>query len=504
MLSFPLPYPDELLYSTIARYGIHAGITSPKELLREVFGDTKIIATVDLPGHILLISKLYPFELQIQPLDLLYHHTLFPLYAPFIGEQRRKLLVDQLINAPKNSAHVMTGIAASRVSRPQNLRYCPKCFEEQEECYGERYWKREWQVTGVDSCTTHKTALQETSIGLYSDHRHLFQAATLYEIEDDLPVTATRQSRMIAEGVKELLALKATEVPTFEQWGQYYKALAYELGLNRGHQVLHKLTANKIQAYWGKGWLESLGLGLTHDESCWLKMLFRKHRKAFSYLEHLIVLNALIHPKWNFKEISSKVLHYKTYTVSLQCPLSMASSKDEIKQKRIIWSFQVDLKGVNASRRSGFGGVYAWLYRNDRSWLMAFNKSHKQPRIAEKFRVRWQNRDRSLVKQLIGIRNQSELELQSPRWSKAWFINQSRKRATLEKHLSLLPLCRLFFDLYTESVSEYQIRRITCKIIGLGKNNRALRRWRVLRNSGLSEARLTDLSRQFLKEVIRL
>ncbi|GAA3923758.1 TnsD family Tn7-like transposition protein [Litoribacillus peritrichatus] len=503
MLGFPLPYPDELLYSTIARYGIHAGITSPKELLREVFEDTKIIATVDLPGHILLVSKLYPSELQIRPLDLLYNHTLFPLYAPFVGEQRRKRLVDQLVNAPKNSAHVITGIAASRVSRPQHLRYCPKCFEEQEKFYGERYWKREWQVTGVDSCTIHKTALHETSIGFYSDHRNLFQAAALYETEDDPPVKDTWQSGMLAEGVRELLALKASEVPAIEQWGQYYKALAYELGLNRGHQVLHELIANKIQAYWGKYWLESQELGLTHDESCWLKNLFRKHRKAFSYLEHLVVLKALIRSKRDLKGVLLEAIHYKTFVVS-KPPSSMTVSKDEIKQKRLTWSLHVELKGVNVSRRSGFGGVYAWLYRNDRSWLMAFNKSHKQSRSAKKFRVRWQNRDRCLVKQLIGIRNQSELELQSPRWSKARFMSQSRKRATLEKHLSLLPLCRLFFDLYTESVSEYQIRRITCTIIELGKNNRALRRWRVLRNSGLSEARLTDLARQFLKEVIRL
>ena len=60
MLGLPLPYCDELLYSTIARYGIHSGIVSPKELLQEVFGDTKIIATPDLPGHLKRIADLYP------------------------------------------------------------------------------------------------------------------------------------------------------------------------------------------------------------------------------------------------------------------------------------------------------------------------------------------------------------------------------------------------------------------------------------------------------------
>ena len=96
MLGFPLPYCDELLYSTIARYGIHSGIVSPKELLQEVFGDTKIIATPDLPGHLTRIADLYPEVVGITPGDLLYEHTLFPLYAPFIGEERRRCLTREL------------------------------------------------------------------------------------------------------------------------------------------------------------------------------------------------------------------------------------------------------------------------------------------------------------------------------------------------------------------------------------------------------------------------
>lgn len=41
MLNFPTPYPNELIYSTIARAGIHHAITSPKQLLEEVFAIVK-------------------------------------------------------------------------------------------------------------------------------------------------------------------------------------------------------------------------------------------------------------------------------------------------------------------------------------------------------------------------------------------------------------------------------------------------------------------------------
>ncbi|WP_197457606.1 hypothetical protein [Snodgrassella sp. CFCC 13594] len=46
MLNFPTPYPNELIYSTIARAGIHHAITSPKQLLED---DVQIIDVV--PTH---------------------------------------------------------------------------------------------------------------------------------------------------------------------------------------------------------------------------------------------------------------------------------------------------------------------------------------------------------------------------------------------------------------------------------------------------------------------
>ena len=52
MLNFPTPYPNELIYSTIARAGIHHAITSPKQLLEEVFANRQVIATIDLPSHL--------------------------------------------------------------------------------------------------------------------------------------------------------------------------------------------------------------------------------------------------------------------------------------------------------------------------------------------------------------------------------------------------------------------------------------------------------------------
>ena len=63
MLDFPVPHPDELLYSVVARAGVRKGITSPKQLLDEVFGDRSVIATVDLPNRLHRINSLLPRSL---------------------------------------------------------------------------------------------------------------------------------------------------------------------------------------------------------------------------------------------------------------------------------------------------------------------------------------------------------------------------------------------------------------------------------------------------------
>lgn len=48
MRNFPVPYSNELIYSTIARAGVYQGIVSPKQLLDEVYGNRKVVATLGL------------------------------------------------------------------------------------------------------------------------------------------------------------------------------------------------------------------------------------------------------------------------------------------------------------------------------------------------------------------------------------------------------------------------------------------------------------------------
>ncbi|WP_027858485.1 TnsD family Tn7-like transposition protein [Marinobacterium jannaschii] len=500
MLGFPLPYRDELLYSTIARYGVQCGITSAKELVRDVFGDSKIIATSDLPGHLKFIEALYPKELGVTGAELLYKHTLFPVYAPFVGEERRNRLLNELLTHRKNTVYLTAGIAASRIKQPRFLRYCPGCFNNQMLMHGEYYWRRTWQVLGAESCPEHGQ-LVDSKLLRHDTRRHSFLAADGEICPQVGQQRGAWQSDLLAISISDLLNIGATPVPELLQWGILYRRLAVDHHFNRGNQIRHDLVRDLIVQFWGADWLARYGLLQEAGESFWLKDMFRKHRKAFSYLEHLVVLHALLEPGWSISDI----VQLAARTTSVKKTASkrpMTTNRRRVNEYRSWWLSAVAKQGVKQARSNGIGHVYAWLYRHDYVWLMETNRKHKKIKLGPLLRADWYKRDRYTVKKLFVIRDQSEQQLYTPRKSRNWYLNTLGHKASIEKHLAKMPLCRMFFERYCESIFEYQIRRITRTFIRFSKAGKSPKRWQVLRCSGLSEERLTKPAYLFLKEIL--
>lgn len=503
MFDFPLPYRDELIYSVIARYGVHQGIVSPKEILDDVYNDRKVVATVDLPSHINKISSLYPQRKTTSSAELIYSHTLFPLYAPFVDEKRRKKCLNFMNKQAKGSTHLALGVAASRVKQPRWLRYCPACLLEQKNTFGEYYWLRNWQVSGADSCLLHGILI-DSNVLRHPAHKHEYIPATHHSCRtDDVQPSSCIQSDLITQSVDELLQLNPFDSPSLEQWTNYYRATLVERGLNRGKHIDYSRLKEKVVSCFGSKWLKKYGLYPEESETCWLKTIFRKHRKAFSYLEHLVIWHSLFEDEWRVADIFKQICLQPKERKALAIPQLDALKKDKNKY-RDLWLSVVAKNGVNNARKHKFGHVYAWLYRHDKVWLLRVNKQFKAPSIIKKPRIDWCKRDRHLVKLLCHIKNDSELKLDDPRHSMNWYLSKLYYGSTVVKHLNDLPLCKLFFLRFCENIAEYQIRRITCAVIKQSLTNSMLRRWNILRMSGLSEHRLTPLADAFLLNIIRI
>lgn len=141
-------------------------------------------------------------------------------------------------------------------------------------------------------------------------------------------------------------------------------------------------------------------------------------------------------------------------------------------------------------------GIYSWLYRHDRPWLLQINNSIKKPLCTINKRVNWQQRDLLVVKQLIKLQKRANKNLNTPWQSKKWFLNKLKNKSTIEKNISRLPLCQAFFVKYVESLDQYQLRRCFVQVIHCIKTSQPIREWEIARISGLDNNRVLPVTKK--------
>lgn len=93
---FTNPYPDELLYSAIARYHFYSENLDCKDTLEELFDSRSVIPSVEIGSHLTnLVEKLGP---QYSVEYLLANHTFYPYYASFLSKQRQMEILEDVKN----------------------------------------------------------------------------------------------------------------------------------------------------------------------------------------------------------------------------------------------------------------------------------------------------------------------------------------------------------------------------------------------------------------------
>ena len=312
--------------------------------------------------------------------------------------------------------------------------------------------------------------------------------------------TISLNTLLITHQVIELLSRRAQVSPTLNQWTQYYKALIRQCGLNNGENICYPSIKGQVLFTWGNVWLDKHGLEVHDEESCWLRAICRKHRKSFSYLEHIVLLNSLLHKGWTINQELEKVIRYSKEKQNFLKREYIQESNTSLVQRNA-WFQSVRKIGPKQARQKQ-KAIYAWLYRHDHDWLLAINDKYKRARRIVNKRVYWPKRDRMIVKAMLGIKNEICENLSAPRLTKNWYLSQITHPASVEKNMHKLPLCHQFFNKYSEGISEYQIRRLTRTIIRLTSLSEPIVKWKVLRLSGLSEERLKPVTNVFLNYIM--
>lgn len=503
--NFPIPYQNELIYSVIARYAVHNGILSPKYLTEELFNNRNLTPTYDLPSHLDRLASYLPD--QYNALTLISQHTLLPIYQIFQTDTVMRYAVQALRSEQYQSLHNKLGKNASRIKSVSFFRFCPNCWQDQMEQYGEVYWKRNWQITGYEYCTKHQQPLFMSSIPCNGIDRK-FYFAHLNALKDSSQLAFNPQDLHhhieLAGLIEELLDHSTyISVKNFSNLSNAYFHILKEKGLILSRKNINYEKARQLVLhYWGESLLTFYQLADLDTENCWLKNILRKHRKAFSYLEHLIVLKALVpenNPIETYKQYMDLALmdtDEGVAAVFIDNKVDRMLSED---QKQ--WTKLILKKPVKQARQQN-GSLYARLYRNHKNWLLFINKSAlTPPPSVPKPRVDWRARDRKFVKQLIKIRNELLEDLDSPQWTKKFFIRQLGSVSMIEKNWNFFLLTTAFLDRYAESIDCYQIRRMTRTFIRQHTENKYYSPSVFLRQSGLSEQRLTAEARRFFNNI---
>lgn len=497
MLGFPTPYPEELLYSTIARAGVHDGDTSPKQLLDKVFNNRKVIATVDLPSHIGKVASQYSDSLALDFRTLISRHTLWPIYAPFIPRERVRKLNRWMSGSSQGAAHLASGMSASRVKAKHKFYVCYECLKEQKSKHGECFWNRLWQVPLVRVCPLHRS-LHETSIELDGEHRHSHISVESAQILEPLIVESI--DRIFSKQVVELFQVQ-NEGISFSQWTEFYRRLASNFRLLQGRRIDHIRIHEIVLKYWGKRWLLEAGILPSGTETSWLRSLFRKHRKSFSFAEHIVVLSALSNGKIGISNAIEEASRMMLRTKKTRVKERELLNDNELSPDQIAWKRILEQSYPKEARQKN-QALYARLYRNHRDWLLQIDRANHADSKSVNKRVDWTKRDRQIAKNLRCILDKLSDDLYAPHLSKTFLIHQLKHRATFEKNLYRLPRCSTLLSHYSESIEEYQARRLTRAYLATNENGSKVKRWFLLREAGLSDERITDTVSALLKEIL--
>ncbi len=494
-----IPYPDETTFSIQARLRVRFAVKSPKALIEGVYNNRTISASWVLPSH---LQRLLDETINVQGLTaekLVFKHTLFPLIAPFIPVNRSRKILDSMESGNGAGLHVMSGFAASRIPKSLHLRFCPNCAQEQHARYGEPYFMRIHQIPAVTSCYKHKVGLEVVSGFKKGVHRHEFVPLILNNISSYKAVKVSKYDKIISFACEVLLNSESLPSPSYAQWTNYYRQLAYKNDLSKGVYVDYLPVKEKVESFWSSHVLQCLGLNVSPSQSSWLHCIFRKHRKSFSYLEHIVVNAALLNERFNIIECIERAAEQpKSFRKRDSFSSSPSTSSQHVlSADKLVWAALLKTQTPKIAR-SKSPALYTRLYRANREWLLEINEGHKARRVRVNNRVNWHKRDFATVRSLFVIISKIDDDLSLPRATKRWLMFQLSNTSTVEKYSHKLPLTSMFLTHYAESISEYQIRRITYQLL-TNRHPHITRRWYLLRASGLSEERMTAITKQFLK-----
>lgn len=628
---FPTPYEDELLYSLIARYHFLIGNSDYKDTLMEVFGSRNKIPSVHFPTNIGYLCAQFNKKTDFTLERLVYNHTLFPLYSPFLPKERAVRIFDVIIWGTKSNIQAMTGMMAGSVCSTEGLLYCPICADNDFKDNGEMYFRRSHNVQGVLVCYKHGCLLKVYGESYRSVSRIKFIRFDhrMADVKPEfLPEENTqRKLHRVAESVHYLLDHHQSDYNQVRVHEKYLDLLNAKGFLTCNGHISQQDLASTILNFYGDGYLSTMESGLDKgNEYNWLKVITRKPKRGrvVHPIRHILLMTFLSGSVENFFRndfrpvpifgehpwycLNAAADHYRQRVV-VDCKISTdyktlkpvgtftchcgfvysrkgpdLSPEDKYKIGRIknfglVWEaklhsllkkghiglreigrvmncdpktvvkyanklglaeqlqskmiVQQSLASVPFKSKNDFYEryaqeitvfikehpkycrteirhallkQYAWFYRNNPGWL----ETHLPPPLTKgqvkntETRVNWKTRDMEMLLKLKGAYHELLGLPQPVRITSNCLAKTIGQRAVIQRHIDKLPKTAEFLKEVSESVIEFQRRRIAEVTKEIFKRKGSVKKWEVIREAGIRPEYQDNVESLILEDIERI
>jgi len=550
---FPTPYPDEILYSTLARYSVRSGNVKEIHNFDDLFGKRNCIATVELPTQLDALIANMPINAKYTAESFIYKNTLFPVYGAFVEPGRAREIINLMKGNGGSAVYIKIGLVSGGIELNRYFRFCPNCFEEDIKIYGEPYWHRLHQVTGVFVCVKHRIPLYNSTELIRGGNRHRFISASHANcgVDKEISYSNDLMEKMLwmAKDV-EILLNNQFEFKEPEWFKSQFRAKLIEKGYARMNNYIHhkKLKQDFIEFY-GHEYLKLVQSSLPDEGGGWLSDMVRKNVRTTYTIRYLLLARFLGIPVidlfntklgFEYEDENNTDAYQELWDQRLielsQSGLSIREIADILKsstktiRKAIdrlgiepFWRFngggkylykkytdteefrikreecrnkwlelhaQYPDKSSNQIRRNN-DGLYAWLKKYDSEWL---EQNYRRIKTVVNT-VDWAKRDVELLSQVKEVvREMKEGKPERITWTTIG--SKLGISGWLSRRKDKLPLTTEYINSVVESLQEFQIRKIKWAVDELEREGKDVKLWALVEKAGVKPRYMKALSQE--------
>jgi hypothetical protein len=241
MSNLPTIYPNETIYSWLARAFILSGYVNEQEFYKSIFDVAKVRLHPYLNNRISQLAV----RSNLSEEQLINEHTLYPLFNAFVLKENQKNLKSRLLSNEVLAVST-AGITQFNYSIFHGHKYCPICITEDVKKCGVGYWHLEHQIPAVCACYKHNALLY----GIQSGETKLDRDLTL-PAKASTVIMAHKGDIKLAKFSASLLSILQGDYSEINYQKKYYHQLSNKNLLTSKGQLRSKKIIINLQNFWG-------------------------------------------------------------------------------------------------------------------------------------------------------------------------------------------------------------------------------------------------------------